>query len=144
MTLIKPKFTVACVHCGGQGSYDTPHPQWGSRTCPEAYVNVDCPECNGDGWLDYDRAQLCETLDSLLTEGWWRARRAKQETPCKAMVEPLVARLKDMGVVKAPQGAALSDDLFALLSAEEDQPYEEVAEAMVQRLEAMDLVPQAG
>jgi DnaJ-class molecular chaperone len=40
---------VECEKCDGMGDYDTPHPMWGSPSCPEAYVNVKCSECEGSG-----------------------------------------------------------------------------------------------
>jgi hypothetical protein len=44
--------TNKCPDCGGLGEYDVPHPLWGTRTCPEAYVNVKCRACDGSGTVE--------------------------------------------------------------------------------------------
>lgn len=41
--------TMQCPRCDGSGGCDAPHPAWGSRTCPEAYVHVKCDLCAGSG-----------------------------------------------------------------------------------------------
>jgi len=38
-----------CPTCGGEGSYETQHPRWGSRDCPEPYISVQCEDCEGEG-----------------------------------------------------------------------------------------------
>lgn len=38
-----------CTYCRGEGKYEARHPEWGSPTCPEAYVSVPCGECEGTG-----------------------------------------------------------------------------------------------
>ena len=43
-----------CEKCGGLGEYDVPHHQWGSRSCPEAYVNVKCTDCEGTGKVEIE------------------------------------------------------------------------------------------
>tara|TARA_R110002126_G_scaffold263390_1_gene406347 strand:- start:285 stop:617 length:333 start_codon:yes stop_codon:yes gene_type:complete len=43
-----------CPACHGMGDYDTPHPMWGSPSCPEAYVNVKCSECDGSGVVEIE------------------------------------------------------------------------------------------
>ena len=40
---------VYCPICDGQGGVETQHPEWGSRTCPEAYVVIKCEACDGTG-----------------------------------------------------------------------------------------------
>ena len=41
-----------CPQCGGDGTIEAKHPQWGSRTCPEAWIAVRCDECGGTGECD--------------------------------------------------------------------------------------------
>lgn len=43
-----------CPACDGMGEYDTPHAMWGSPSCPEAYVNVKCSECDGSGVVELE------------------------------------------------------------------------------------------
>jgi len=38
-----------CPTCGGMGEYTACHPKWGSPSCPEAYINVRCEDCDGTG-----------------------------------------------------------------------------------------------
>lgn len=38
-----------CTYCRGAGEYEARHPEWGSPTCPEAYVMKPCGECEGTG-----------------------------------------------------------------------------------------------
>lgn len=38
-----------CPQCGGDKRLETKHPNWGSYSCPEAYIMVDCPRCDGAG-----------------------------------------------------------------------------------------------
>ena len=45
---------VICEKCGGAGEYDTCHPMWGSRSCPEPYVRVKCAECEGTGEVELE------------------------------------------------------------------------------------------
>lgn len=41
--------TITCKTCGGDGVVEARHPMWGSPSCPEAYVQVTCDDCEGDG-----------------------------------------------------------------------------------------------
>ena len=43
-----------CKKCDGRGGYETPHPMWGSPSCPEAYVSVKCSECDGSGVVEIE------------------------------------------------------------------------------------------
>jgi len=43
-----------CEKCDGRGEYDTPHAMWGSPSCPEAYINVRCSECDGSGVVEIE------------------------------------------------------------------------------------------
>jgi DnaJ-class molecular chaperone len=45
---------VKCPDCGGDGTVEIRHPQWGSPTCPEAYINVPCSTCEGAGGEEYE------------------------------------------------------------------------------------------
>ena len=49
MTIKQP-----CPACDGMGDYETNHPMWGTPSCPEAYVNVKCPECLGSGEIEIE------------------------------------------------------------------------------------------
>ncbi len=49
----KPEL-IECPRCEGSGEWDEPHPQWGSPSCPEAYVQIICPECEGKGQVRED------------------------------------------------------------------------------------------
>jgi DnaJ-class molecular chaperone len=46
------RLLIRCPTCDGDGSYETTHPMWGSPSCPEAYVQVTCDECEGTGEVD--------------------------------------------------------------------------------------------
>ena len=52
-----------CDECGGMGEYDTQHSSYGSRMCPEAYVNVKCAACDGRGKIEIEVEPV--TLDDL-------------------------------------------------------------------------------
>jgi len=45
-----------CPHCDGEGEHEAQHPSWGSPFCPEAYVVVECGECDGTGlrWVEIE------------------------------------------------------------------------------------------
>lgn len=47
-----------CPQCGGDKRLETTHPEWGTRTCPEAYIMVDCPRCDGAGVILLREAML--------------------------------------------------------------------------------------
>jgi len=40
---------VTCTKCDGRGGHEALHPRYGSRDCPEAYILVDCEQCDGTG-----------------------------------------------------------------------------------------------
>lgn len=50
----KHRITIPCKQCDGDGVHDARHPMWGSPSCPEAYVQVECDECEGSGeqWVN--------------------------------------------------------------------------------------------
>lgn len=54
---------VTCTKCDGRGGFEANHPQWGSRSCPEAYILVDCGQCLGTGVMT-----LKEWMLELLTD----------------------------------------------------------------------------
>lgn len=43
------RLSIPCPNCDGDGVHEANHPMWGSPSCPEAYVQVDCDECEGSG-----------------------------------------------------------------------------------------------
>lgn len=45
---------VDCENCKGEGSHEERHQSWGIPTCPEAYVIVECGECDGTGLVLVD------------------------------------------------------------------------------------------
>ena len=46
---------IICPDCGGDKEVEVCHPMWGSPTCPEAYIIISCPTCEGSGEVEaYD------------------------------------------------------------------------------------------
>jgi hypothetical protein len=45
---------IICPFCGGDKTTEVCHPSWGSRTCPEAYILVPCPTCEGEGEIEVE------------------------------------------------------------------------------------------
>jgi hypothetical protein len=66
-----------CPLCAGEGTIETTHPLWGTRSCPEPYVQITCPDCDGDGAFDWDaHAEY---------EGWeWYSRDGSSPPPAGA------------------------------------------------------------
>jgi hypothetical protein len=50
--------TIICPFCGGDKTTEVCHPSWGSRTCPEAYILVPCPTCEGEGEIEVEDDEL--------------------------------------------------------------------------------------
>lgn len=46
--------TIPCPWCGGDKRVEIQHPSWGARDCPEAYIMVICPTCDGEGEIEAD------------------------------------------------------------------------------------------
>ena len=58
--------TEVCPYCGGDKTVCVQHPSWGSPTCPEAYIMVPCPECDGTGEVEKDE------VEDLIANCVWR------------------------------------------------------------------------
>lgn len=50
--------TTPCPKCGGDKQLEAQHPHWGSYSCPEAYIMVDCPRCDGAGVILMNEAMI--------------------------------------------------------------------------------------
>ena len=46
--------TVRCHVCHGDKDIEVHHPAWGTRTCPEAFIRIECPRCDGTGELEIE------------------------------------------------------------------------------------------
>lgn len=42
---------VDCEACHGEGRIERRHPRWGCADCPEPWIDVTCPECDGCGLM---------------------------------------------------------------------------------------------
>ena len=50
--------TIICPDCGGLTEVCVKHPSLGTRDCPEAYINIPCPACEGTGEIDEDEEDI--------------------------------------------------------------------------------------